>query len=67
MYEISRIIFAILKLYFWSIHMANNLILPISFGFKLNSNLKFVRMIETERYKFLVFWLYYFIQSSVHV
>ena len=32
--------FAILKLYFWSNHMAKNLILAISFGFKLNSNLK---------------------------
>ena len=32
--------FAILKLYFWSIHMAKTLILTISFGFKLNSNLK---------------------------
>ena len=28
------------KLYLWSIHTANNLILAISFGFKLNSNLK---------------------------
>ena len=28
-----------LKLYLWSIHMANNLILAISFGLKLNSNL----------------------------
>ena len=28
-----------LKLYLWSFHMANNLILAISFGFKLNSNL----------------------------
>ena len=26
--------FAILELYFWSIHMAKNLILAISFGFK---------------------------------
>ena len=33
------IFFAILKLYLWSICMANNLILAISFGFKLNSNL----------------------------
>ena len=39
-YEISQYFFAILKLYLWSIHMANNLILAISFGFKLNSNLK---------------------------
>ena len=31
--------FAILKLYLWSIHMTNNLILAISFGFKLKSNL----------------------------
>ena len=38
-YEISQYFFAILKLYFWSIHMAKNLILAISFGFKLNSNL----------------------------
>ena len=38
--------FAILKLYLWSIHMANNLILAIFFGFKLNSNLKI-----TEKYK----------------
>ena len=30
----------ILELYFWSIHMAINLILAISFDFKLNSNLK---------------------------
>ena len=30
---------AILKLYLWFIHVANNLILVISFGFKLNSNL----------------------------
>ena len=35
-----NIFFAILKPYFWSTHMANNLILVISFGFKLNSNLK---------------------------
>ena len=40
--------FAILKLYFWSIHMANNLILSISFGFKLNSNLKDVFTQETQ-------------------
>ena len=32
--------FADLKLYLWFIHIANNLILAISFGFKLNSNLK---------------------------
>ena len=38
-YEISQYFFAILKLYRWSIHIANNLILAISFGFKLNSNL----------------------------
>ena len=31
--------FVDLKLYLWSIHMASNLILAISFGFKLNSNL----------------------------
>ena len=31
-----NIFFAILKLYLWSIHIANNLILAISFGFKLN-------------------------------
>ena len=31
--------FAILKFYFWSIHIAKNFILAISFGFKLNSNL----------------------------
>ena len=31
--------FAVLKLYFWSIHMTKNLILAISFGFKLSSNL----------------------------
>ena len=35
-----NIFFADLKLYLWSIHMANNLILATSFGFKLNSNLK---------------------------
>ena len=35
-----NIFFAILRLYFWSIHMDKNLILPISFGLKLNSNLK---------------------------
>ena len=40
-YEISLFFFAVLKPYFWSIHMANNLILVISFGFKLNSNLNF--------------------------
>ena len=38
-YEISQYFFAILKLYFWSIYMAKNLILAISFGFKLNSSL----------------------------
>ena len=32
--------FADLKLYLWSIQIANNLISAISFGFKLNSNLK---------------------------
>ena len=35
-----NIFFAILKIYFWSIHMDKNLILAITFGFKLNSNLK---------------------------
>ena len=40
-----NIFFAILKLYLWSIHIANNLILAISFGFKLNSNLKTVTAI----------------------
>ena len=35
-----NIFFAILKLYLWSFHMANNLILAIFFGSKLNSNLK---------------------------
>ena len=39
-YEISQYFFSDLKLYLLSIHMANNLILAISFGFKLNSNLK---------------------------
>ena len=34
-----NIFFAILKLYLWSIHMANNLILAISLGLKLDSNL----------------------------
>ena len=38
-YEISQYFFAFLKIYLWSIHMANNLILAISFGFKLNSGL----------------------------
>ena len=32
------IFFAICKIYLWFIHMANNLILTISLGFKLNSN-----------------------------
>ena len=41
-----NIFFAILKLYFWSIHMANNLILAISFGFKLNSNLKYTLYLQ---------------------
>ena len=35
-----NIFFADLKFYLWSIHMTNNLILAISVGFKLNSNLK---------------------------
>ena len=35
-----NIFFADLKIYLWSIHMANNLILAISFSFKLNSNVK---------------------------
>ena len=35
-----NIFFAILKLYFWSIQMANTFILAIFSGFKLNSNLK---------------------------
>ena len=38
--DITIFFFADLKLYLWSTHMANNLILAISFGFKLNSNLK---------------------------
>ena len=38
-YEISQLFFAILKFYLRSIHMANNFIAVISFGFKLNSNL----------------------------
>ena len=46
-----NLFFAILKLYLWSIHMANNLILVISFGLKLNSNLRnplFCYLFETE-------------------
>ena len=35
-----NIFFAILMIYFWSIHIANNLFLAISLGSKLNSNLK---------------------------
>ena len=43
LYEISQYFFANSKLYLWSIHMTNKLILAISFGFKLNSNLKHAR------------------------
>ena len=46
-----NIFFAILKLYFWSIHMANNLILAISFGFKLNSNLNGIKSVENQSYR----------------
>ena len=35
-----NIFFAILRLYFWSIHMDKNFILATSFGFKLNSDFK---------------------------
>ena len=35
-----NIFFAILRLYFWSIHMDKNIILATSFSFKLNNNLK---------------------------
>ena len=43
-----NIFFAILRLYFWSIHMDKNLVLATSFGFKLNSNLKFVNRVYPE-------------------
>ena len=44
-WDITIFFFAILKLYFCYIHRANNLILAISFGFKLNSDLKWLEKV----------------------
>ena len=40
-----NIFFSILKLYLWSIHVANKFILAISSSFKLNSNLNFKKYV----------------------
>ena len=39
-YEISQYFFHWFKAFLWSIHIASNLILATSFGFKLNNNLE---------------------------
>ena len=55
-YEISQYFFTDLKLYPWSNQMANNLILAISFGFKLNSNLKGIKLLWN--YFLIIFFLW---------
>ena len=46
-------IFTLLNVYYWSLRMANNLVLVISIGFKLNSNLNYSNLKNLLKYIFL--------------